>query len=558
MCGHFRITMGTPASPGSHPSQRCLGDTEIKMKLPLLFGVGLAVASSTGFSAPVRPQRDVSADVLAAISAGMSSYTLPAGEVMLRSPIIIPPGTRGFSLLGGAGGTTLRTPSHMDRQAIRIGNRPELSDNWWITGPNNISIGAVPEGQDWVQSAEPVPLGYAVLWDHYKIVCAKGPNVSMNHAELVKVVSYDQTTGKAMLDAKVGRDYAAPASLCPYEGATCANIKVQGISFDGATMDGSNTSEGLLMLGIADNVQLIDLHAKNFRSDAIATNTARNVSVTNCSVQGASEGGAGAGYGFSIYRSRHVVLQGDSATGCRHGILLHSGTMDVQIRSCTTPNGFDLHGYDERRVDITDCSGDGLDVGNDAWLGGAKDVHLTHCNITGDVGFHAGTGIVCTDCQFGAIGLYSVEAGTTPTVGIPAAEQVGDLTLVGCTMTSGGSCVIDQGAQRYGTVAFRDCKFRSKSTSLDLSYSGAGGSLAFTGCTFYTGSVDHVVQFHGMPKGTVSLDKCTLKGRGALAIWVKDDVRANVKITACRYIGGPNFIADDSKRVKCVGDSAGK
>jgi len=503
---------------------------------------------------PLRP--DVQADVLAAIAAGQTTYTLPAGEVDLTQPIIIPPGPRGFTLSGAPGGTTLRTPAHMDRQAIRIGNRPELSDNWWIVGPNNVAIDAVADGQNWVRSAQQIPPGYAVIWDETKIVCAKGPNVSMNHAELVKVLTYDAATGKATLDTKVGRSYSSPAWLCPYEGATCANLKIQGISFDGSTADGSPTSEGLIMVGIADGVQLVDLHAKNFRSDAIATNTARNVQITGCSVQGASEGGAGAGYGFSIYRSRNVLLQGDSAVGCRHGILLHSGTMDVDVKSCQTPNGFDLHGYDERRVNITDCSGDGLDIGNDAWLGGAKDVHLTGCTITGDVGFHAGTGIVCTDCKFGSIGLYSVEAGTTPTVGVPASEEIGDLTLIGCTMTTGGNGLNDQGAKRYGKVTLRDCKFRSKSTCLDLSFSGAVGSLACTGCTFYTQSVDHVVQFHDMPGGTVTLDKCTLIGRGALGIWVKDNVRADVSIVGCRYIGGPNFIVDDSKRVRASGNSA--
>ena len=344
------------------------------------------------------------------------------------------------------------------------------------SGRTTFSIAAAKEGQNWVQSTEAVPLGYAVVWDHEKIVCAKGPNVSMNHAEVVRVSSYDPATGKATLDTKLGRDYLAPASLCPYEAGTCVGIKLQGIGFDGATSDGSATSEGLVMVGIPDNVQLVNLHAKNFRSDAIATNTSRNVSITNCTVQGASEGGAGAGYGFSIYRSRHVVLEGDKATGCRHGILLHSGTMDVDVRSCETPNGFDLHGYDERRVNIVNCTGDGLDIGNDAWLGGALDVHLTGCTITGDVGFHGGKRILCSDCNFGAIGIYSVEAGTTPTVGNPSSEEVGDLTLVRCTMTTGGSGVTDQGAKRYGTVVFQDCKFRSKSTCLDLSYSGAVGS----------------------------------------------------------------------------------
>jgi hypothetical protein len=522
--------------------------------VPAALSAVLLLGAAPGTSRPV----DVQADVLAAIASGQTSYALPQGDVELTQPIIIPPGTRGFTLTGAPGGTTLHTPTHMDRQAIRIGNRPELSDNWWISGPNNISIAPVPEGQNWVRSAQPIPLGYAVIWDEYKIVCAKGPNVSMNHAELVKVLSCDPATGKATLDAKVGRDYSSQAWLCPYEGAACANIKIQGISFDGSTSDGSGTSEGLVMVGIADGVQLVDLHAKNFRSDAIATNTARNVSISNCSVQGASEGGAGAGYGFSIYRSRNVLLQGDNASGCRHGILLHSGTMDVQIKSCQTPNGFDLHGYDERRVDIADCTGDGLDVGNDAWLGGAKDVHLSKCDITGDVGFHAGTGIVCTDCKFGTVGLYSVEAGTTPTVGVPASEEIGDLTLVRCTMTSGGGGINDQGAKRYGKVTLRDCKFRSKSTCLDLSYSGAAGTLICTGCTFYTQSVDHVVQFHDMSSGSVTLDHCTLIGRGALGIWVKDNVRAAIGIVGCRYVGGPNFMVDDSKRVRASDNAAGR
>lgn len=499
---------------------------------------------------------DIPAAVADAIASGAHSYQLPDGSVPITAPIVIPAGTRDFTLLGGRG-TVLTTPSHFEHQAIRVGNQPVLSDNWWITGPSNIPCDPVPYGQAWVHASRSVPLGYAVLWDDHRIVCAKGPNSSMNHAEIVRVTAYDPATGRATLDVKTGREYLGNVMLAPYDTATCVDITVRNIAFDGATSDGSDTSEGLVMVGIADGVQILNCSAVNFRSDAIACTNSRNVVIASCNVKSASSGDAGSGYGFSIYRSRGVLVRGSNASGCRHGFIVHSGSMDVAIQSCTSPNGFDLHGFDERRVIISDSSGDGLDLGNDAWLAPPSDVRVTRCSITGDIGIHGGTRLLFTACSLGPVGLYSVEAGTTPTVGDPASESIQDVTFQGCSIANGGTCVNDQGAQTYGIVCFAQCSFVSQSTVLDLSYSGAVGTLQMTGCDFTTTSVDHIIQFHQLTGGSLQIRSCRLFGKGSLGVWARSDVAPGVvSIWNSTFYGGSTFMADDSGNVQSIGNSA--
>jgi len=534
------------------------------MKPLTTIALGLALIG-VGALTPCRTPTpiDVSAAVLAAIARGGASYTLPDGRVELRAPIVIPAGTHNFTLKGGSG-TVLVTPSHLDKQAVLVGNKPELSSNWWLTGDSNIKLEEARQGDAYLvaRTATACPLGYAVVFDDHRIWCAKGPNSCLNHAEIVEVVKFDPSNWKITLKAGLGREYTGNVRLAPYQSATCAGIRLQGFSVDGQTSDGTPVSEGGVMVGVADDVQILGVHVSHFRSDAIATDTARNVVVAGCTVDGSAGGGAGSGYGFSIYRSRTVLLRSNSATGCRHGFLLHSGTIDAMVQSCSSPNGFDLHGYDERRIIITDCTGDGLDLGNDAWLAPPSDVRVTRCRFTGDIGIHGGTRLAFTSCVFGTketsaqIGLYSVEAGTTPTVGVPASEQLQDATFAGCTIASGGTCFNDQGAAQYGTVTFTGGSWQSHSTCLDLSYSGAIGSLSLSGVTLTTSSPDHVVQLYGMPRGSVDLKGCQLTGRGSLGIWIRSDVRALVTITGCSYVGGSTFIADDSGLAIVSGNTA--
>ena len=511
-----------------------------------------------GAQAPTLPS-DIPAQVLQAIQSGKTSFTLPDGNVILSSPIVIPAGTRNFTLQGGVN-TTLITPVVLNKQAIIVGNIVVLSDNWYITGKGNIPIDPAVTGQNTITTATTIPLGYGVICDDYRVLCAKGDNSVMNHAEIVRITAFDTTTNIATLDRPAGREYgpAGHVWFLPCDSAICRNITVKNINFDGATTDGSGKySQGEIMVGMADNVTLSNLNAKNFISDAISATNTRNLVIGQCSANGALSGALGTGYGITIYRCRNVKIVGCSSSGVQQSFMLHAGTMDVVIQSCVAPNDFDMHGFDERRIIIERCTGDGLDVGNAAWLGGESTVELISCNLTGDINFIGGNNIECIGCKFGTVNIFSTKAGTTPTVGDPASQIVDNLTFINCTMSNGGSCLTDEGADNgYGAIAFNNCTFTSKSTVVELTFDNATGNLSFNNCTFATTSTDHVLQFEALPSGgSLLINNCTLIGKGSLGIWIRGDCLASMTMTNSKFVGGSTFLWDDSGKVKASGNS---
>jgi hypothetical protein len=505
-------------------------------------------------------------EINGAVLRGDTQYTLPSGSYYLEHPLVIPPGASNFALKGaGSSLTFLKTPNVVMKQAIQVGVLPQLHNNWMITGSNNIPVNNVVTGQRTVKLAAAtasLSLGYYILWDEYKIVCAKGPNVSMNHAEVVKVTAYDPNTGVATIDMGAGREYTSSPKLAPYNAATCKNITVSGFGFDGLSASGS--SDGIVAVGVADGVVLRDLNVQNFRSDSIMTNTSRNVLVDKVRVGGASSGDAGSGYGVSIYRSRFVTVQDSYAEQCRHGFIIHSGSMDVNLVRCTSKNGFDLHGYDERRVAIAYCNGDGGDIGNDAWLGGARDILIRNCNFTETFGFHANVkNVRVVDTSMAGVGVYSAEAGTTPTVGVPAEGLADAIMFERCTFKGTGFTMFwESGATRVGTLTFSRCNWENTSTDWGcvLNMLSIAGTLNFLDCTLQVDSTDHVVQLtNPNPKFFLNLRRCQLKGKGRTGIWISSLFGGKATFLSNSFTtsaASTTFLADDTHKQLSSGNTS--
>jgi hypothetical protein len=495
----------------------------------------------------------INAGIQAAIAQGRASYSVPAGNYSLAKPIVIPAGTQNFTLKGAGSGRTILTASDPAvKQAIQVGVLPQLHNNWMITGPANLPLANAPAGTSTLMLAKAqatLAAGYYVLWDDNLVVCAKGPNVSMNHAEIVRVTGY-KANGTVFLDVPTGREYGPRAMLAPYQNGTCVNIGVSGFGFRGGPTD------GLVAVGIVDRAALSDLSVEGFRSDAIMTNTSRNVTIDNARISLATDGDAGSGYGFAIYRSRFVTVTNSTATACRHGFMVHSGSMDVTFSNCYTTNGFDMHGYDERRIALFGCSGDGGDVGNDAWLAGARDVLIQRCSFTETLGFHANVrNVRVVDTEFGGVAVYSVEPGTTPTVGVPAGGYADGVRFDRCTIRGTGFTLFwESGANRMGTFSFNRCLFENLSTSWGtaLDVGRMSGTLVISDSTLRVRSLDHVVQIANVGQGyNFQMRRCRLEGEGRLGVWIKSVYGGSATLTDNVYVGGvtqPAFMVDDTGR----------
>jgi hypothetical protein len=503
---------------------------------------------------PCLASATIQAEIDAKAQSG-GTVTLPA-DLTIDTPLVVPAGARNLTIQGAPGGTVMRPSRQLTKQAILVGNRPELASNWWITGASNIRIigtlktGAKQIQLDWTpQIPEP---GYYVLWDDYKIVCAKGPNVNMNHAEVVQISAVDGPTRLATLVSGIGREYTGKVSVCPYQGRVCTRITIKGIRWDGKAPDGS-VSEGLVAVGISDGVRLENLTATNFRSDAVMCNTARNVVMSGIQVSGASGGEAGEGYGISIYRSRFVSVSDSSATGCRHSYIVHSGSMDVSIRRCYTANGIDTHGYDERRIAILECSGDGGDLGNDAWLGGAVDVLISRCKFSEPIGLHANVRSVrIVDSTIGGLSIYSSERQTV----WPAepAEGYADRIRVDRCIIRGS--LTTQGASRFGTLTMTGGAFERPGTLIDLADQPTTGRFLFSGVAFRAGP-DQVIQLRNQGPGFVfQAIGCRFETMARNIVWASPTFLGQALFKDCVYPAGSTFIYDQSGRVQASGNTS--
>jgi hypothetical protein len=472
-------------------------------------------------------------DVLNAIAEGLGEFTLPAGDVVLDDPLIIPAGTRNFALRGVQ--TVLRP--QFDGPAIRVGSWPQLHNNWMITGDRNVKVIIQPKhGAQSLTVEENVEPGWAVLWDTHKIVCAKidDPNnvpVSMNHAELVCVVSC--SGGVAYLKEPIGREFVGDVYLLP-EYQVCENIEVSDISCDSAYRG------GMLQVGLSTGVSLHNLEAIHFTSDAISLNTCKSVQVSGCRVSSAKPGGAGSGYGFSCYRSRRVFYTNCRGSGCRHSFMFHSGSMDCQCYVCAAENGFDLHGYDERRIALYRCTGDGGDIGNDAWLGGAKDVLVKSCSFMENFGIHANAeGVRCVDSSFNCVRFFSVEdswEGANPRLGWPSRVRFDRC----------GISLLEFGARSLGKIEWHGCKFSRGSTIADIAGQDFS-ELYIKQCTFEA-PLDQIVQLRECsPAAYVFLIDCAFKTAGAVAVWVASSYRGHATTEGCS-LDGPGVLVKDDRQ----------
>jgi hypothetical protein len=435
----------------------------------------------------------INQEIKSAILTGQTEYRLPAGTYTIENPIVIPDGTSNFTLRGaGMDETTIKTPNKKLNYAIGVGVITMCHNNWGLTNRQNSLVANTKTGSRTLQllaNQTPPQPGYYVLWDQNVVLRISGDNGSMNHAEVVKVQGYDAVSRTVTLDCPVGREYNVNPRLADLRSGICTNVAVTDLGFDG-TAPSSTFTTSFVSAGISDGLVLGRLKVTNYVTNAISTNLARNVLIEGTVVDGATAGGPGGGYGVAIYRSRFVTIKNCTDYNARHSFIMHSGSMDVLVDGCSTgPGGFDLHGYDERRIVFQNCTGNGINVGNDAYLAGARDVWVKNCNFTaGEIGLHQNVrNIYFLNTTAPLVSLYYTAAGSTKAT--PSGGFADSILFQGCTI---------QGTAGNGLLMTPD-KF---------------GALTFIGCTF-----DYKRTDWGMPiklvkgEGTINMVNCTVINR---------------------------------------------
>ncbi len=496
-----------------------------------------------------------------AIRHGRHEFDLPAGTIQISQPIVIPPGTRDFTLAGaGSGSTKIVNTLGALKWPVQVGQFVELHNNWGLV---NVSPGTLVEpvatGDKVVHldsGAGVRPGDYAVLWDLNMITSggiAGGTHPALyNRGELTRITGVDG--GSVQLDVGAAREYEAAPHLSPCSRIVCTNITVKGLTVDGMEPDGK-MALSCIRFGMVDGLNVEDVQAFNFGVYAIQTNLVRNATFTNDLVAGGGDkiGQPGNGYGFTLCRSRLINFSNCKAENTRHAFCCHTGTTDVNFVNCVAPplphsiNDFNTHGFDERRIHFDHCTGH-IDIGNPAWMAGAEGCVVTKCDSSDGIYFGPNTrNCVVQDSLLGQVELSSNELeGGSPAGGMPA-----DIKFEDCQVKGNPVIAIKRA---IGKILFDDCLIEQTNQSWGVALRvmpGTEGSLEFTNCQIVNDSSrpgDSLVTVDASPELNLSFSGCKFKSLAGSSLAV--DVKSGT--TNLRLVNNDFFSSHPRGRMEIV------
>jgi hypothetical protein len=435
--------------------------------------------------------------ISAAIKAKATSYTLPAGTLYLKAPLVIPAGTVNFTLRGaGMNETLLVAPDLALDDAVVVGTAPVIYNNFPITKSPAIAVQNVAEGANSVKVAPftsgLIPGRYYVLADDFRLRASGSTDTYLVRAELTKITSYNPLTGVVTLEKSAARQYDVKPKIYDVTSLVTRNITVRDMAFNGAMADGSRSSATFLGAGLVDGLNVHNILIRSIYLRAMDINTCRNVNITGTDVGYTDNRDAGSGYGITIVRSRFVNLTDNVATETRHGFVVHSGSTDVTFTRCKalgTNGNLDLHGYDERRIRFVDCYADGtFNMGNDKWLGGCQNVVLERCKSGSSLILAPNSRkITARDSEFGGIrATYDYDEESNPPGG-----PTDEVMLERCRIEGPGELL--SLPVTFGTIHFHQSHLESTRTSWGRIFFVGGsprqGKLCFESCTMVAGSL---------------------------------------------------------------------
>jgi hypothetical protein len=290
---------------------------------------------------------------------------IPDGYVFTR-PLVIPPGTRGFSL--AIKGRLVKASDNF--AAIEVG---DTRHHW------QFPFQALPVALEG-QATLPLPDGWWFIYDDAQVVHATVPSSRVSYrCELVKVTS-------GALDQPLGRTYDLSVKAARVD--VCERVSVSGLQTTGMA----------LQIAYGVDCRVRDSGVSSFGGFAFRSVRSRRTVFENVRVQGATALGPGAGYGINVMWDRGTVIQGSYADTSRHGFIFHSGSMDCTVEDSEGNSlvgaDFDTHGMDERRITFRRVRGQSaIGIGNAAWHLGGTGHLIEDCDVTG---LYFGPGVEAT------------------------------------------------------------------------------------------------------------------------------------------------------------------
>jgi hypothetical protein len=494
------------------------------------------VAVCCGLAAAAKAQDDstwINAGISQAIAAGLHSYTIPAGTFNLDNPIVIPPGTRNFALRGTGMGQTIIKSRWTRTKFIDVGEQIIPHNNWGLTNKTNFTLVAVPQGARVIQLAPgqgALPPGDYVLWDSHAIRNRYGDGDTYNRAEIVRVLMYSVTSRCAVLESPVGRAFTVQPKLADYRSALCENLTFSDMTIDGLSESGEG-SQSLVSLNSIRGLLVENLRLVNYSNGAMYINVCRNSEVRNVVVDPATQGGVGSGYGLTVTRSRFTWIH-DTAFNWSQALKLHTGAMDSLIEDCVTTDGgnaIDSHGFDELRVTVRRCTGNGgITLGNEAWAAGGSGHVVQDCDLQFlFIGPNVDHLLVQRSRFVDPLSLSDLDpsqcnANANPRGGIP-----GDLRFEYCEFAGSQNVVNDFVWYNVRRATFIGCRFSTRNPDWGsvIKLNGSTGILQFIGCEFNPAANREAIEIATGADNylTLVMQNCTIRSSVGLdvGVWLK-------------------------------------
>ncbi len=209
----------------------------------------------------------------------------------------------------------------------------------------------------------------------------------------------------------------------------CKNITIRGSGT--GSIDAGGRPQGIIA-GLVDGLVIDGVKVFNYKQGGFHPVVCKDVEITNCISESPTQSGAGDGYDFYIQSCRGVLVRGcyskRGASGlARHSVICHGGSSDVFAVDCFSEGANpDTHGMDERRVHFLRCNKspgftNGINIGNPAWLGGAKNIIVEDCDLDANFNLHPNVdGLTVKNSKFANLRIQSASnTAAIPSGGYP-------------------------------------------------------------------------------------------------------------------------------------------
>jgi hypothetical protein len=483
-----------------------------------------------------------------AIDNGAAYYQLPAGIIRLQNNIIIPPGTKNFALIGaGIDQTIIKAPVARTK-FIDVGDQIIPHNNWGLTNKQNSTVLAVAEGTRTIRLAAGQPViapGKYVLWDEHVIRNRYGGGDTHNRAEIVNVLWYNISNRTATLEQPVGRKFNVNPKLAHYGAALCQNITISGMTLDGLS-DAGEGSQSLLSINSVLGLNVNNIRLVNYSNGAMYVNVCKNSTITNVIIDPATQGGVGSGYGLTVTRSRFTRIA-NSVANWSQAIKFHTGAMDSIVEDCVTTaggNAIDAHGFDELRVTVRRCTGNGgITLGNEAWSAGGAGHVVQDCDLQFlFIGPNVDKLLVKRSTFEDPLSLSDLDPASCDINANPRGGIPGDLRFEDCSFSGNQNVVNDFAWYNVFRATFIRCTFSTRNTSWGsvIKLSGARGILQFLQCEFVPAANREAIEIAtgSGNKLTLVMDRCTIRSNVGLdiGVWLRPTFQGRVSLTNNRLL----------------------